>query len=108
MSALELDGAGLEAELRAAVEERLVQANAEVRARIAPRLEEVTALLSQLILLRLGRADGPPDELERVLRTRWGLLVSALELHAVDALQDSLERTVARLVRAGFAALLHA
>lgn len=104
---LELDGEGLARELRAAVEERLAQASEAARSRIAPRLEEVTSLLSQLLLLRLERGEtDEPGELERTLRVRWSMLVSALELHAVDALQDSLERTVARLVRAGFSALL--
>lgn len=99
---------GLAKELRASIEERLAEATVEARDRIAPRVEEVAALLSQLTILRLERGDSEPDELERAILVRWRMLSSALELTAVDALQDSLERTVGGLVRAAFGALLHA
>lgn len=103
------DLAGLAIDLRKVIEARLAKATDEARAKIGPRLEEVATLLSQVLVLRLGRGDtGEPGELERALTVRFRLLSSALELTAVDALQDSIEQTVGRLVSAAFSALLHA
>lgn len=104
---LQVDGRALADEIRSAIEARLAQASEAVRGKIAPRLEEVSTLLSQLLILRLERPAGEePSELERTLVARFRLLSSAAELSAVDALQDSLERTVASLVRGAFRFLL--
>lgn len=100
-------GRGLALEIKADAVERLNQASAEVRAKILPRLEEVSTLLSQITLERLQRGgQGEPSELERTLITRWRLLSAATEIQAVDAFQDTVERTIARVIRAGFGVLL--
>lgn len=104
---MSFDARGLALEIRADALARLDQVSAEVRGKILPRLEEVSNLLAGILLERLARGgQGEPSELERALMTRFRLLSAAIELHAVDAFQDTVERTVGRLVRAGFAFLL--
>lgn len=107
MTSLQVEASGLAGEIRSDVEKRLRDAGEEVRRDIAPRLQEVTDLLSQVVLLRVGRGTGEaPSELEKLLLARFQLITAELELRTVDALQDSLEGTVSRLVRAGFGLLL--
>lgn len=98
---------GLAQEIRADVLARFQELDAEVRARILPRVEEVSTLLAQLTMDRIGRpASEPPSELEQVLLARWRMLAATLELELADALHDSVERTVLRLLRRSVLAML--
>lgn len=105
MTTLQLDGAGLAEEIKAEVRTRLEVLRLDVQRVLAPRLEEVSTLLAQFALLRISAGRAEPTLEERTLLARWKLLSAGVELAAVDALQDSVERTVARVIRAGFGLL---
>lgn len=108
MSSLQVEASGLAGELAKDLRKRLQGASAQVQTELLPRIEEVSTLLAQVAVLRIGAASSEPTELEKVLRVRLKLLTSAVELRALDAIQDTVETTVARVITAGFALLVRA